>query len=72
MSNQNITETVAAKVEAFKEFISIGTTPGDLRKVLTSIYFNYTRLINRTGEQASEKELFYLSEIIGILEDGEV
>jgi hypothetical protein len=71
MNNLIISEADAAKVEAFKELITLETTPGDLRKTLTRIYFNYTRLISRLGEQASDKELFYLSEIIEILDDAE-
>ncbi|OKL40279.1 hypothetical protein [Pontibacter flavimaris] len=61
-------------VKLFQELIEVSTEPAHLRKVLTELYFDYSRMVIQRGVnggevyQEADDQLYWLSELIKIFD----
>jgi hypothetical protein len=68
---RQISEANAKRIQAFKELITIAADAEILHKTLNKVYINYTRLLLQAPDKVNsntDNELYYLSELIEILE----
>ena len=73
-----IKEQDKKRIELFKQFITVSSDADSIRKALTRVYMNYSRLLIRAASNddtsfinhSIDDDLYTLSEIIEVLEGG--
>lgn len=74
-----ISEKNAKHIKLFTKLITLDIEPAYLHKAFSNLYINYTRLLIKSAindtdnvfiDKSTDTELYYLSEIMKVLEEG--
>jgi hypothetical protein len=75
-THRKISAQDAHRVELFKDLITVGAEAEQMRRALTELYFDHSRMVIKRGQsgdfvttEESENGLYYLTEIIQLLEN---